>query len=61
MFAVSVELSQLYHSPWIDQIRDTTVGGLILGYGFLWSDIVCYGVGIVVGCVGERLVYRADS
>ncbi len=24
IFAVSIEISQLYHAPWIDQIRHTT-------------------------------------
>ena len=50
LFAFSIELSQLYHAQWIDQIRHTRLGGLILGYGFLWSDLPCYGVGVAVGC-----------
>ncbi len=45
-FSVAVEISQLYHAPWIDSIRQTTVGGLILGFGFLWSDLACYAVGV---------------
>src|SRR5271165_1351096 len=48
-FSVAVELSQLYHAPWIDSIRHTTLGGLILGFGFLWSDLACYAVGVVLG------------
>lgn len=57
-FAILVETSQLYHALWIDQIRATRVGGLILGYGFLWSDVVCYGVGVGIGSVVEMLLYR---
>ncbi len=55
-FALStlVELSQLYHAPWIDAIRQTTLGGLILGFGFLWSDLVCYAVGIALGVMLEQ-------
>jgi hypothetical protein len=47
---VIIEISQLYHAPWIDSIRNTRVGGWILGFGFLWSDLICYaaGVGIMV-------------
>ena len=45
-FSVAVEISQLYHARWIDSIRQTTLGGLILGYGFLWSDLACYTVGV---------------
>ena len=48
-FSVAVELSQLYHDPWIDSIWHTTLGGLILGVGFLWSDLACYAVGVVLG------------
>ncbi len=49
LFAVGVELSQLYHAPWIDAIRHTQIGGLILGFSFLWSDLACYAVGILCG------------
>lgn len=56
LFAFAVELSQLYHSPWIDQIRRTMVGGFILGYGFLWSDLLCYVVGVSIGCTLEMLL-----
>jgi hypothetical protein len=56
LFSVSIELSQLYHSPWIDQIRHTTLGGLVLGYGFLWTDLLCYFFGISVGVIVETLL-----
>lgn len=52
--AFLVELSQLYHAAWIDGIRATTIGGLVLGFGFLWSDLVCYAVGVGIGIVVER-------
>jgi hypothetical protein len=48
MVAYAIEGSQLYHAPWIDAIRDTRFGGLVLGYGFLWSDIICYTVGVAL-------------
>ncbi len=51
--ALAVELSQLYHAPWIDAIRATRLGGLAIGYGFLWSDLACYGVGIALASLGE--------
>jgi hypothetical protein len=47
--SVAVEISQLYHAPWIDSIRRTTLGGLLLGFGFLWSDLACYAVGVGFG------------
>ena len=54
--AFLVEISQLYHAPWIDSIRQTTLGGLVLGFGFLWTDLVCYSVGIALGLVVEAAV-----
>ncbi len=48
VLAFLVEISQLYHAPWIDSIRQTALGGLVLGFGFLWTDLVCYSVGIAM-------------
>lgn len=50
-FSFSIELSQLYQALWIENIRNTTLGALVLGHGFLWSDLICYiaGVGLGVG------------
>lgn len=42
VFSCLIELSQLYHSPWIDSLRNIKILALIIGSGFLWSDIVCY-------------------
>lgn len=58
VFSFSIEISQLYHAPWIDSIRSTTIGGLILGFGFLWSDLVCYSIGIMIGLVFEKLFFE---
>ena len=57
LFSFSIEISQLYHSQWIDSLRKTRIGGLVLGYGFLWSDLVSYTVGIGVGVLIERLMF----
>jgi hypothetical protein len=54
-FSVAIELSQLYHAPWIDSIRHTTLGGLILGFGFVWSDLICYAVGVGLGLAIENI------
>lgn len=56
--AFLVEISQLYHAPWIDAIRQTTLGGLALGFGFLWTDLVCYSVGIFLGVITEWQIWR---
>ena len=56
--AFLVEISQLYHAPWIDAIRQTTLGGLMLGFGFLWTDLICYSVGIAIGVLSELGIGR---
>ena len=51
-------------STWIDSIRQTTLGGLILGFGFLWSDLVCYALGVELGVLVETMggiVSREDG
>jgi hypothetical protein len=58
LFCWSIEMSQLYHAPWIDDLRHTRFGGLVLGYEFLWSDMVCYSVGVLIGWLGEKCLIR---
>jgi len=57
LFSFSIEISQLYHAQWINTLRKTRLGGLVLGYGFLWSDLVSYTVGIGFGVLIEKLMY----
>ena len=61
LFSLTVELSQLYHAPWIDGLRQIRVAALLLGQGFLWSDLMCYGVGLGVGALTESLAARRPS
>jgi hypothetical protein len=60
-FSYIIEISQLYHAPWIDKVRSTWLGGHILGFGFLWSDLLCYTVGIAAGFLVEKLVLNRRS
>lgn len=57
-FAFAIEASQLYHAPWIDELRANRLGALILGSGFLWSDLACYAAGIALGALTESLLTR---
>ncbi len=52
--SVLVEVGQMYHAPWIDSIRRTRLGGLILGYDFVWSDLACYAIGVGLGILSDR-------
>ena len=55
------EISQLYHAPWIDAIRSYRLGAILLGDTFLWSDLVCYTVGILAGAYAEWGLRKAFS
>jgi len=60
IFCFSIEFSQLYQAPWINALRHTMLGRLVLGEGFLWSDLLCYLVGIGIGIgIDIRLLLRA--
>jgi len=52
-FCLLIELSQLYQAQWINLVRSTRLGGLILGFGFLWSDLLAYSIGIGLGSTIE--------
>lgn len=54
-FCYLIELSQLYHANFIDNIRETILGGLVLGYVFSWSDLVGYAIGTLVGVIIDIL------
>ena len=56
-FAVAIEFSQLCQWPWLVMLRQTWWGHLVLGQGFLVSDLWCYALGIGSG-VGLRWGWR---
>jgi hypothetical protein len=51
--AWAVEFSQIYHAPWIDTLRATLPGRLILGSTFNWPDLPAYMLGIALGAWAE--------
>ncbi len=59
LVSLSIEISQLYHAPWIDGLRATRLGGLVLGFSFVWSDLLCYSVGVLIALLMERYVIPA--
>lgn len=60
-FACLIELSQLYRAPWLDSVRDTTLGHLVLGSGFSWFDIAAYAVGILLGVIVDKLIFDPSA
>jgi hypothetical protein len=59
--SVTVEVSQLYHAPWIDAIRSSRLGALVLGEGFLWSDLACYAAGTLVAMALDRWIRSRET
>ena len=55
----AVEFSQMYHAHWIDRIRRTTMGAMILGSSFDWRDLICYVAGVTLGAVLDRIARRS--
>ena len=54
LISVAVELSQLVHVGWLNAIRANPFGALVLGQGFLWSDLLCYAVGVALAAALDR-------
>lgn len=54
--AVAVELSRLYHAPWLDDFRLTLAGALLLGRIFSVWNIVAYLLGVAVAMSIERKI-----
>lgn len=53
VFCAAIEFSQAYHAPWLDAVRDTLPGRLVLGQGFHAFDLVCYAIGVALGAALE--------
>ncbi|MDR6941929.1 ribosomal maturation YjgA family protein [Mucilaginibacter pocheonensis] len=63
LFCYAIEFSQLYKAPWINDLRQTLFGRLVLGAGFLWSDLLCYTLGVGIGIwidmsLNKRLTHK---
>lgn len=58
IIAVIVELSRLYHTPWLDEFRLTLAGALLLGRIFSLWNILAYLVGIAIAWRIEHRVKR---
>ncbi len=53
-FCYAIEFGQLYQAVWINNIRATLLGKLVLGSVFGWGDILSYTVGIFIGIFTVR-------
>ena len=44
----AIEFSQMLTPDWLVKSRSTFLGHMLLGQGFLWSDLLAYTIGIAV-------------
>lgn len=59
--AITVEVSQLFHPAWLEAVRATWFGARVLGFGFLWSDLVCYAVGVALAVMVDLRFGRVNA
>ena len=60
LFSYAIEFSQLYQAPWINSIRHTVIGGLVLGETFSWGDMLSYTVGVAIGVAIDLLIKNTE-
>lgn len=58
IFTYLIEFSQFYQGAWLVALRQTFIGAMLLGHSFLWTDLVCYTVGIGIGWVLEKILSK---
>ena len=58
IFTYLIEFSQFYQGAWLVSLRQTFLGAMLLGHTFLWSDLVCYTIGIAIGWLIDRYALR---
>jgi len=56
-----VEVSQLVQGGPLGLLRATTLGRLVLGTTFVWSDFPCYAAGALLGGAIDRLVWLTGA
>ena len=57
----AVELSQRYHGPTVDALRQTTMGALVLGSDFDPRDLLSYALGVLMATLVAAACSRTSS
>ena len=53
---LAVELSQLIHAEWLENLRRHRIVALLIGRGFLWIDLVRYALGVFIAMGADRIL-----
>jgi hypothetical protein len=59
VIALGVECSQLAHPAWLDALRRVPGVALVIGYDFVWADLACYAIGVLLGIVVDAMAVRS--
>ncbi|RXR17292.1 DUF2809 domain-containing protein [Flavobacterium amnicola] len=60
-FCFIIEYLQLCQMPWMLSLRKTTLGHYVLGQGFLWSDLLCYAIGVSIAIYIDKKIRTQNS
>ncbi len=58
VFSYAIEFSQFCKWEKLMELRATRFGALILGHGFLFSDLICYSIGIAAAVLIDYFIVR---
>lgn len=53
-----VEFSQMYRAPWLDAVRGTLPGHLVLGSGYDSRDLLAYFLGVAAATAADGFFWR---
>lgn len=57
--SIAIELLQLWHPTWLQLLRATLPGRLVLGNSFDWLDLPQYAIGSFLGWLWIRTIKRS--
>ena len=60
-FCVAIEFAKFIQTPWLAAVRHRAWGHLIFGSGFHVTNLICYGIGVLIGVGVERGMNRQRS
>ena len=58
LICFGVETIKLLPWDWLNSIRRSTLGHLILGRAFTWQNYIAYSVGVVIASLGEAVIAK---
>ncbi|NQX70264.1 DUF2809 domain-containing protein [Paenibacillus alba] len=59
IFSYAIEFSQMYQAEWLVDLRQTVIGSLVLGTGFLKVDLIRYALGIILAYCVDILWFKS--